>query len=953
MVRDASVPLDTQTKEALLRASALVARYAKQHNVTLNVPQLLVIGMQSSGKSRLLATFAGRALGLMKSKTATRCATLFHFITSEDDAERCEVLWRGRVLTTTLSEVYSKIKVVMEELEAEDTFSTEQLEVTLELRSAVNMLLIDLPGKKPPNVASAERDNRSIENMWRKHANHPCVIPVIVTQMYDDPHQVENELNAVKSGLGKAAWEMVGRNTIVIAARLDVYQRKNNAERVMCEFLRIATEVSRVCERQRVMFVSLKPELYDPQVREVEEPDDVTVLNDYFANVREKEQLLLAAHMPARLCNAFPIGIACTLDVLTSAIAQQVARHIGSLTVDLAMECEELLQQAGLLINQDDPRSLRREAKTYVGLFCSFLTAFARWDNQDLTRDLRNADRMRSASGENVALPCERLQLTFDEEVESFGMQESRIVSLYRAALGSMSPAMQEYLQMRFSGGTALLRLLRVWKFSLLSMEHRSFTAAEMLEFGRFVDNNGTRQFSLALVLRKMVQENGSIFRTTTQEVCQWVKKLFRSHAVVARDEMREHSTALAASAQVEEQLSRELINAFDEYLDRQVHTAEVEVCQAIQSAFGSLKPDTFFAPLRLMCSAKFPAGLLKPLNSTPVAPRDSSVLTSVVDYLKTLALPTEVTTFVKAAMSVNRADTQTAVTDLFELCNKLGDVITLEELVFGKGVALPAMFDNEVSKNVDYINDVARLFTYMHFGITLETAMNVMDLYLEQPLKQLHRDVNRKLDTVLDKMSDDDLAVLSAATDQLSRVDELLSRLESSARVQREADEVAQRLPHYAPQKVERFRMEAMVAKLSAMKQKLMAAAPAAGGDSSRGQADALRGFVAKFDEAASGDPADGSNTVRAEVRHLRELLADAERRMAAMAASYRRPSDDDSWEGAKMTARLEDVKSQLDAARQEIWTLERDRQARATELERVTAELNAFRSASFPAPG
>jgi len=142
----------------------------RTHDIKLPVPRILVIGMQSAGKTTLLELYAGFPIGYTSAETGTRCAVEYTFV-NDPDVEFPLIEFNGIVVSET--ELLYKITKVMQELTERNTFSEQIVRVKIVSRDVTNIVLIDVPGIIPsPKPEDRERAEQ-VERIVQKFARNP------------------------------------------------------------------------------------------------------------------------------------------------------------------------------------------------------------------------------------------------------------------------------------------------------------------------------------------------------------------------------------------------------------------------------------------------------------------------------------------------------------------------------------------------------------------------------------------------------------------------------------------------------------------------------------------------------------------------------------------------------------------------------------------------------------
>eukprot|EP00906_Rhabdomonas_costata_P018126 RCo026412 len=424
-----TMPLHRRSMEQLLRAATICTEYGNRHNIQLHVLRLVLFGRQSAGKSRFMNAFAKRALGFMKNGTGTRCAVMYTFVAAKAGCEHCTVTWKSKKTEGIAPDrLYSEVDKVMAEIENGEKFSEEVLAIRLDLKDVVDLCIIDLPGLRPPHAQDAAEDNQKIFRIWRQFAADKHTVPVILTHLSPEKDEMESDLARLKEAIG-ASHEVL-RRAVVVVGRLDDHIRRQDDSplRMMQQLL----ERLGIGSKEKLVFLSLKPELYDRNVMEASEDsgEASATLNSYFAAIQSQDQEMISAHVPQQLQRAYLIGIGAAVDCLVTTIGDHLSANISTTLIALENHFRSVQDRVHALAALQDITVVRKQAEDFVSLFCSYLAALARWDMADFLQNVPIFEP--GAVTAAIGLPVDELALVFDEEISRFGMEDAAFVKAFR-----------------------------------------------------------------------------------------------------------------------------------------------------------------------------------------------------------------------------------------------------------------------------------------------------------------------------------------------------------------------------------------------------------------------------------------------------------------------------------------------------------------------------------------
>ncbi|KAF7988953.1 hypothetical protein HCN44_007263 [Aphidius gifuensis] len=193
-------------------------------NVELNLPQIVVIGCQSAGKSSVLENFVGKDFLPRGSGIVTRRPLVLQLITAK--TEYAEFLHNaGRKYN--ISEVRNEIESETNRTEGKKGVSNRPINLTIYSPHVVNLTLVDLPGLIKISMDKQKPDiGKEIEKMVREYIEKKNSLILAVTPANSD---------LANSDALKLAQEIdpEGLRTIGVITKLDLMDKGTDARDVL------------------------------------------------------------------------------------------------------------------------------------------------------------------------------------------------------------------------------------------------------------------------------------------------------------------------------------------------------------------------------------------------------------------------------------------------------------------------------------------------------------------------------------------------------------------------------------------------------------------------------------------------------------------------------------------------------------------------------------------------
>lgn len=178
IVEDFGSILDEQTFNSYVQ----LLKYAAEYQVSIDIPQLLLLGIQSAGKTSFIESFVGFPVGFTSPGTGTRCPVRYYLrFNSEAHQPRVKVDDKAYSAEDLRNVITARMQALGE------TFSEKMINVEIESSHIPNIVLVDLPGLV---ADEANPKKAATEKIARKFARDPQYTIVCIIRSAHDKEGV-------------------------------------------------------------------------------------------------------------------------------------------------------------------------------------------------------------------------------------------------------------------------------------------------------------------------------------------------------------------------------------------------------------------------------------------------------------------------------------------------------------------------------------------------------------------------------------------------------------------------------------------------------------------------------------------------------------------------------------------------------------------------------------------
>lgn len=189
----------------------------------INLPRIIVVGSQSSGKSSVLESIVGKDFLPRGTGIVTRCPLILRLIKSDIDQDYATFSHVPDCLFTDFSDVTREITTINKEIAQTEGVSTKEILMNIYSSRVVDLTLIDLPGIiKVPLKGQAKDLDRRINHMIMEYASQPNSIILAISPANSDLAN-SDALNIARQV------DPEGKRTIGVITKIDIMDKGTNA----------------------------------------------------------------------------------------------------------------------------------------------------------------------------------------------------------------------------------------------------------------------------------------------------------------------------------------------------------------------------------------------------------------------------------------------------------------------------------------------------------------------------------------------------------------------------------------------------------------------------------------------------------------------------------------------------------------------------------------------------
>mmetsp|Transcript_40370 Transcript_40370/g.92828 ORF Transcript_40370/g.92828 Transcript_40370/m.92828 type:complete len:921 (+) Transcript_40370:53-2815(+) len=795
-----------QWDDGVLRMAAELSKYQQVYpeGEQVPVPQYVIIGKQSFGKTRLLSCIAGYKLGGAEiSGTGTRCPAFYKFKTHEVTSFWVGTDWGSmtevarRAVSEFLTQHMAEIAKDDDESKAKPGFSNDPVLACVFGPNSPSLSVVDLPGiKKSSTDAYITACNSRIKEMYKHYFSDCNTVPIVLFQ-FDvqascDAGETATEVSNFirESGMPRS----VRSKAIVFVTKLDAVQHGLKPEHVKSLLESLSKEGFR---KERVVMGTLRPDILGDKSSRWKDEDAMT--DEYFGEERQKlEEKYLQPWLEERQLDKVECkyGFDALMNLIQEDVHSEMRKNGGQIQRWLFGKLREELQRGEAICRRAqelDKTALRAKILMYVDLYSDALAGVATRDAGGRFRDVLIAAGKGLVAKDGEAKIIERLEKatarTFEEEAES--MERSCEVPVdgawllceeVKEAIDSSPPSSMEDLRsetkdgelLRLGGGAAVRRLLKRLGVAILTKKLRTFTHRELLDKqGSPMGLNNVVGLDWSRLVRIMVQDLTPI-HDQIKIICLWCKDIYVSQADGVCEILREDVHLLDEFPRLRDLLDGCIKQQYSDAVTARTDAAVERIAASTHSSFMNLNMDNIVhlqTIVMVTIGKLFQSGCMLPRphkvdekTETSFLSPLSSLLSSVVGEKATEEIQRELPpgllapdclmafqkllqqmfhpTLVGSRSSKQQEEADTRHTDmLLSLVEETGFTVGMDNTAEGT--------PSSVECWVRLLNEVAQTVARLNLGLEWMGAKAVLMELVETQITQLPKGIPRALEHI------------------------------------------------------------------------------------------------------------------------------------------------------------------------------------------------------------
>mmetsp|Transcript_15667 Transcript_15667/g.36720 ORF Transcript_15667/g.36720 Transcript_15667/m.36720 type:complete len:1155 (-) Transcript_15667:95-3559(-) len=532
-----------------------------EEGLEVPVPQFILIGPQSIGKTRLLSCIAACKLGgAEQAGTGTRCPVVYSFLHGDERQFKvgkseamsdCDQGYISKFLTEHMERLGKS-----EQQTKKPGFSNQPVFVEVRGPHVPCFTVVDLPGLKKPNPDKEQfitACNRSIRDMYKTFYRNPHTVSIVLTQFETSMDVGETEASLNNFVREAELPDNLCREAVVFISRLDAVQKDLKVDHMKKFLKHLQTKSFR---KERVILATLKPELLGSS-DSIEEHDS----DSYFEHQRGKlESDLLKAWVGKRGMGSAgcKFGFQALRDSLTEELESKIHRNSTAIYRWLQDMLEKALHLAERMLLPFDETMLLQIIPDYVRLYGAALAGAAtRHDMQRFLDSKSFLTQLKEKYPHSVGLSTEQLTKEvlkatarkFDEEKSDMLAKaqvkpEAWVISdATERVVKSRAASLPEELQCDLSlgGASAVRRFLQRQGIAVMTQPLREFTLAELLDKkGSDMSYDKTVGPDWQRVVRSMIEEMAPV-QQQSDVMVNWCENIYASQVEGVCKVLRDH----------------------------------------------------------------------------------------------------------------------------------------------------------------------------------------------------------------------------------------------------------------------------------------------------------------------------------------------------------------------------------------------------------------------------
>ncbi|CAK9047172.1 unnamed protein product [Durusdinium trenchii] len=467
----------------MMQAFTQIKDYENEFGSEMNVPSIVVIGVESAGKSTLLSAIVGVPLTFTQGNTGTRCPVRYRLRYGED-AKDPEVKVMGQVIPP--EKLPEKVQLHMESLAG--TFRADTFDVEITSRHVPDLEMIDMPGiiahpnpKDPAEIAQAEEVER-IQAKFVRNRNMAIVAVVKCTERFKTIADFKFlDDVATKEGLVDLPPRREWRSQVLIVANRLNQQVDTWSMQVANSYFAEAREQGNTYKG--IFFVALRPPVagvVDPDAAPYDQKkayyEKLEVVEHQWLQGLKQAMSNKSSGVPWNPANDGMFGLANVKDSIVNTWREGFLAKLPSLSSKIEKERQHSKQRMHELeekLRMVDLKLLRQKMKDFLADFVHRYQALA---TGQAVKDLQGRDVTSFKLSRMHIYDPARYGKTFEEEMKMTPIDKSRCGWLLTweellsdQRLGAQDQHLGEKLSMQYLGMASYERSLKIMEYMMIA----------------------------------------------------------------------------------------------------------------------------------------------------------------------------------------------------------------------------------------------------------------------------------------------------------------------------------------------------------------------------------------------------------------------------------------------------------------------------------------------------
>jgi hypothetical protein len=660
----------------------------------------------------MLSIYAGCYIGgNEKAGTGTRCPVAYTFVNGNEEIYKC-----GGKVCRTIRDLQNAITTHM--LELGDDFSLEELPVFIQSRTATDGRVIDIPGLLPDQ---ADPNNDVIKAMIAQYAQSKNTLPIIFTSPNQamDPTYNESDARRLKEALGND--NALLSEAVILVTFLDRFKGQDDITKFRPIQQTLLRQFGLPPASERIIFLTLRPDLLRPDDQQEEEPKNEARLWAYKNTLIEKalefEDTHLQSYVERLGAVSCSFGIRKAMEMILQRQYEFLLRNQTAICFSLTRGANDL-QKRYVAVTTTGPsyRKIGKEGSSYVSLVCHALRCFTEAELPELEEQFRKHNVW--IEDGKIGAYWKRLNLLFRDcknaamESPSMSAKSATFAEVAMAEIPedhTLKISHDSYL----STGAAVKRVNQAFKYWAIARPLQASSVQDVLNLAGLLSGNGIRELSSNKVTQKMVRTHMGDLLREAYIACSWAVDIYERVFELVMEMFDRETTLLKAFPRLRAKINADLKRFHGNIFQRISLRCRNKIFECAESEFSHFSMSKLESMYRLLACCNIP-------DVVNMLQKDPALSLS----------PTKMNAFKRffGGDSVTDANEDTAEMSLFEgLNNLVSSTAPIPDYVCGGSMKLLQFDEVMLVRKIDDLNAFTSAVTKFTSGLTADAFENII----------------------------------------------------------------------------------------------------------------------------------------------------------------------------------------------------------------------------------